>query len=232
MFNGKHGSKDTIKEKQMKKILLAISFAVMSVSAAFAHGEGDNGAHHHGGLRHFTSPEINVMEYENNFSGYFHGSYINMSPNKKQDGYEGYVIFNGNKINAEMKAKEVKGKDGKKKNTFSAKFGDISFEFDSLDARNGVYTFRKGEEKNTVSVIFEYRKGPHMINPVFVVKNNNRSYIVRMEGEACYMRSLWYSMMIYGMSNFDTNPPAQAKQAAKDADKKEPAGTDKEEKKK
>ena len=70
-----------------------------------------------------------------------------------------------------------------------------------------------------------------MVNPVFVVKNNNRSYIVRMEGEACYMRSLWYSMMIYGMSNFDSNPPAQAK-PSKDIQKKEAANTDKEDKKK
>lgn len=198
----------------MRKLLLALSFAVLSVPAAFAHSDGDTGAHHHAGIRHFTSPEINVMEFENNFSGYFHGSYINMAPNKKQDGYEGFVIFKGKKINAEMKAKETKGKDGKKKNAFAAKFGDISFEFDSLDAKNGVYTFKKGEEKNTVSVIFEYRKGPHMINPVFYVKNNGRTYIVRMEGEACYMRSLWYSMMIYGMSNFDANPPAQTKPAA------------------
>lgn len=216
----------------MKKILLALTFAILSASTtAFAHEAGDTGAHHHDGLRHFTSPEINVMEYENNFSGYFHGSYINMSPNKKQDGYEGYVIFKGKKLNAEMKAKEAKGKDGKKKNIFTAKFGDISFEFDSLDAKNGVYTFKKGEEKNTVSVIFEYRNGKHMVNPVFLVKNNNRSYIVRMEGEACYMRSLWYSMIIYGMSNFDSNPPAQAK-PSKDTEKKEAANTDKEDKKK
>ena len=96
-------SKIYFKEKQMKKILLTLTFAILSASTAFAHEAGDTGAHHHDGLRHFTSPEINVMEYENNFSGYFHGSYINMSPNKKQDGYEGYVIFNGNKINAERK---------------------------------------------------------------------------------------------------------------------------------
>ena len=194
----------------MKKILFAFAFALCSVSAAMAHEAGETSAHHHAGMRAFSSPEVNIMEFENNFSGTFHGTYMQMSPNKKQDGYEGYVLYNGRKIKAELAPQQVKGSDGKKTQKLGGKFGDVSFVFDSLDAKNGVYTFRRGEETATVSIIFEYRKGKHMVNPVFVVKNNNRSYIVRMEGESCYGRGLYFAAMLYGMSNFDANP-VQAK---------------------
>lgn len=214
------------KEKIMKKILLAFAFALCSVSAAMAHEAGETSAHHHAGMRAFTSPEVNIMEFENIFSGTFHGSYMQMSPNKKQDGYEGYVLYNGKKIKAELAPQQVKGSDGKKIQKLGGKFGDVSFVFDSLDAKNGVYTFKHGEETATVSILFEYRKGKHMVNPVFVVKNNNRSYIVRMEGESCYGRGLYFAAMLYGMSNFDANPvqvkavPPAAPATDKPAEKK------------
>lgn len=198
----------------MKKIILAITFAFCSVPAAFAHEAGETAAHQHSGMRQFSSPEINIMEFENNFSGSFHGSYMQMSANKKQDGYEGYVLFGGKKIKAEIGPQQSKNKDGKKVQKIGGKFGDISFVFDSLDAKNGVYSFKRGDETATVSVLFEYRSGKHIVNPVFVVKNNNRSYIVRMKGECCYGKGLYYAAMLYGISNFDSNPP-QAKAAEK-----------------
>ena len=197
----------------MRKIIFAIAMTICTVSVAMAHEAGETSAHHHEGMRAFSSPEVNIMEFENNFSGTFHGSYMQMSVNKKQDGYEGYVLYKGKKIKAELAPQQVKGSDGKKTQKLGGKFGDVSFVFDSLDAKNGVYTFKRGEETATVSILFEYRKGKHMVNPVFVVKNNNRSYIVRMEGECCYGRGLYYAAMLYGMSSFDSNP-VQSKAAA------------------
>ena len=139
-------------------------------------------------MRLFESPEINITEFQDNFSGTFHGIYFQMSANKKGDGYEGWLLSGEKKISAEITPSGKASKDKPAKP--GGKFGDVSYVFDSLDAKNGVYKLKKGDDEAEVRIMFEYRNGKHMVNPLFIVKNNNRNYIVRMKGECCYGRGL------------------------------------------
>lgn len=198
----------------MKKLLLilAISASIFPLNAS-AHNAAE---HHHGGMRLFESPEVNISELGNGISGTFHGMHLQLLLGKKGNSYEGFLLDKDNKKISVKIAPSGKEKNAK----LSGKFGDISYVFDSLDAKKGVYTFKKGTDTAEVSVFFEYRNGHHMVNPLFMIKNNDKTYMIRMKGECCYGRGLVYATMLYGLTNFDSAPVVKKQEAAKSGVKK------------
>ncbi|MBU2530114.1 MAG: hypothetical protein KKD35_03650 [Elusimicrobia bacterium] len=151
----------------------------------------------HSTIRKLVSPEFNLTEVnENTVTGTFKDMSVYLSKNDKkaEPGYNGWVVKAGKKLPFSIYYKDKK---------MYGDFNGTVFNYESMDIKSKSYAFKTAQGETKVSYLYETKKGRHQINPLFIVKNNMRNYLVRLEGECCIGHGLYYSALLYGLTNFD-----------------------------
>lgn len=187
----------------MKKISAFLMTMLLGLSFVFAH-EKDG----HSKLRQFISPEFNLTEIKGVMSGTFKKMpvWIAKSEKKGEKGYRGWIIKEQKKLPFSIIYRD---------NVLHGYFNGKKFVYLKADAKKQTYTFKIDKDEVTVSFLYETKSGRHMINPLFVVKNNGRNYLVRLIGECCLRHGLYYAATIYGLTFFDEYEPRKEKKETK-----------------
>ena len=178
----------------MRKLSLFLVTMILASSFVFAHGEDED----HSKVRRFKSPQFNLTEITE--SSIMTGTFKNMSvwlekiADKKKVSYKGWIMKGGKKLPLSIFYKDKK---------LHGDFNGNKFAYLSMDKKKQSYTFKTDKGKTTISYLYEMKEGRHQINPLFVVKNNERNYMVRLKGECCVGHGLYYSAVIYGLTTLD-----------------------------
>lgn len=178
----------------MRKLSLFLVTMILASSFVFAHGDDEE----HSKVRRFISPQFNLTEITE--SSIMTGTFKNMSvwlekiADKKKVSYKGWIMKGGKKLPLSIFYKDKK---------LHGDFNGNKFAYLSMDKKKQSYTFKTDKGKTTVSYLYEMKEGHHQINPLFVVKNNKRNYMVRLKGECCVGHGLYYSAVIYGLTTLD-----------------------------
>ena len=186
----------------MKKLSLFLMAMVLAGSFAFAHEDQDD---EHSKIRQFTSPKFNLTEVTN--TSVITGTFKKMSvlieklSDKKKVSYKGWIMKGEKKLPLLISYKDKK---------LHGDFNGNKFIYSKMDKKNQSYTFKTGKGEAKVSYLFEMRDGRHQINPLFIVKNNKRNYMVRLKGECCVGHGLYYAAVIYGLTTFDDEVKAKS----------------------
>ncbi|MCG2724987.1 MAG: hypothetical protein L6420_01810 [Elusimicrobia bacterium] len=175
----------------MKSLLFLISMTVAS-SFVFANEEIEYLI-----IRQLMSPEFNLTEInEETITGTFKDMSVHLvkSGEKENATYNGWVVKGKEKLPVSIFYKDKK---------MHGDFNGNKFTYVSMDIKKQLYTFKTDKGEAIVSYLYESKKGRHQINPLFIVKNNGRNYLVRLEGECCVGYGLYYSAVLYGLTTFD-----------------------------
>ena len=196
----------------MKKISLFLMAILLSSSLVWAHGDDED----HSKVRHFVSPEFNLMEVTRTsvMTGTFKEMSVLVEKNadKKKPGYTGWIVKNGEKLPFAISYKNKK---------MHGDFNGNKFTYLNVDIKKQRYTFKTDKGQAKVSYFFETKEGHHQKNPLFIIKNNKRNYLVRLEGECCVGHGLYYATVLYGLTTFDEITERSQKPEARGKNKKE-----------
>lgn len=176
----------------MKKTALFLGALLFAAGGVFSDEDVE-----HTKIRKLASPEFDISEVaETAMAGVF--SQMAVWSERKGSGenvsYEGWVVRDGKKLLFSLFYEDKK---------LHGNFNGNEFSFLKLDAKGQKYVFKTGDGEAEVSYSYERKAGRHIINPLFVLDNNGRKYMVRLKGECCLGHGLYYAAVIYGLTTLD-----------------------------
>ncbi len=177
----------------MKKLSLFLVTMLLASSFVMADDHDEN----HSKIRPFVSPEFNLMENPKTsvMTGMFKKMSVLVEKNTdKKKGYKGWVIKEGKKLPLSLFYKNKK---------LHGDFNGNKFAYSSMNKKDQSYTFKTDKGETKVSYLYEIKEGRRMGNPLFIVKNNKRHYLIRLEGGCCVSHGLYYAAVFYGLTTFD-----------------------------
>ncbi len=147
--------------------------------------------------RLFESPGIELMETPLN--GIMTGIFNNMHVCLKREAdniYRGWAMKENKKLPISIEWEKDKLK---------ADFNGFTFQLDTMSVEKGIYTFSTSSGTSNVSILYETKEGKKMQNPLFVIEQKKKNYLVRLKGHSCIYHGLYYAAVLYGLSALDEN---------------------------